>query len=148
MLHLGAARKAEQGGAAGLGKSELGLDGQRSRVEMEHAGIDGWYVRGGKQPVEADGDRLCHDAAAPERAAQPIADDGATGAALKTDLADHARVRRVDPEIGFLERDSGQAGALPGPYTAPVRGKGHARPIAGPSASLAGTHTGLVLAAL
>src|SRR5690606_694606 len=114
MLHLGAPCKADQPGAADLGEAELVLDGQRWRVEMEHAGIDGIGLAGPEEPVEARPSRLGHDPAAPERPPQPVTDDRPLWSAVKADLAGIAFARNLDREVRLLDRQAGDPGAQPG----------------------------------
>src|SRR5687767_4770174 len=101
MAHLFAARKAEPVRAAGFGKAQLLLDGERRLVEVKDARGD----RGGARHVEIPSQGGCaglpHEASVPVRFAQPIADDDTLFVIVKTDMADKAFALEVDREAGL-----------------------------------------------
>src|SRR3569623_113105 len=131
MAHLLLARKAMPHGGPGFGKAELALHGQRGPVEVEGSGAE--YDRLGhlEIPVDQGGGRLGHEAARPERFAQPEADDDALDVIVEAADADDAFTRQVDGEARVSRRQVVLLLPKPGDRVGFAIGVGDAAQVAG-----------------
>ena len=97
---------------------------------MKYARIDNFAAVEPEIPADHRVDRLGHDAAMPERLAEPVADGGALLVGVEPDLTDIAGPGQFDAESHLLGRWRGGCRVKPAFRVAERIGIGHAGEVA------------------